>query len=242
MSARRIAPSLFQIRMTQAPTHSGAEGGRMPVTAAPLYVVILSAVRLYREGLASALPGESCLRIAGTAANDMEALAVIASRPVDVVLFDVGSPNSRAMLRELRRRVPGTKIVALALGDAEQEVIAYLEEGIAGYVSIDGTLDDLRDAVQSAVRDEMLCSPRIAGAMMRRLTAVATERHAALDVPSPEALTDREYEVARLVTRGMSNKEIARELGIELATVKNHVHRILGKLGLRRRGEIAARR
>lgn len=211
-------------------------------TASPVRVLILSAVRLYRDGLASVLPGEGCLHIAGTAANDMEALAVIASQPVDVVLFDVGSPNAMDMLRELRRGAPGPKIVALALGDGEQDVIAYVEEGIAGYVCIDGSLNDLRDAVQSAVRDEMLCSPRIAGAMMRRLSTVASDRLAVRHNTPHEALTGREYEVARLVTRGMSNKEIARELGIELATVKNHVHRILGKLGLRRRGEIAARR
>src|SRR5688500_10070741 len=79
MSARRIAPSLLESRMSDATAPSGVAGDRTPGTPSPLRVLILSAVRLYRDGLASVLPGESSLRIAGTAANDMEALAVIAS-------------------------------------------------------------------------------------------------------------------------------------------------------------------
>jgi DNA-binding NarL/FixJ family response regulator len=120
--------------------------------------------------------------------------------------------------------------------DSEESVLAFAEAGIAGYVPREGSVQDLVDAVERAVRGELQCSPQLAGAIIRRL---AWRAAAGSDFPRGP-LTARETEIVRLIDQGLSNKEIAVRLGIEVATVKNHVHNLLEKLRVRRRAEAAA--
>jgi DNA-binding NarL/FixJ family response regulator len=107
--------------------------------------------------------------------------------------------------------------------------------GYQDFVSRDG---DLVTAVHCAMRNELVCSPRIAALLFSRVAAIGSERSHA---PGNGALMRREHEIVSLMTQGLSNKEIARQLRIQNATVKNHIHSILAKLHVRRRGEVAAR-
>jgi DNA-binding NarL/FixJ family response regulator len=129
------------------------------------------------------------------------------------------------------------KIVALGVPDGEDAILSFGEAGIAGCVPPDASIQDLVQAVERAVRGELQITPRIAGAMIRRLAL----RAAAGDDSSGNTLTARESEIVRLIDQGLSNKEIAVRLGIEVATVKNHVHNLLEKLRVHRRAEAAAR-
>jgi len=141
---------------------------------------------------------------------------------------------------EIRRRTPSVKVVAITLGETEAEVIQLAEAGVAGYVLPDGSLDDLIIAVESAVRGELYCPPRVAFTLLRRVGAIALGSAAAKQEEAGHPvhdLTGREREILRLVDQGMSNKQIARQLGIEVATAKNHVHNILRKLHVHRRIE-----
>ena len=118
-----------------------------------------------------------------------------------------------------------------------------LEAGVAGYVLPDGSLDDLIIAVESAVRGELYCPPRVSFTLLRRLGALAAslrdDEGKATHSPL-RALTGREREILHLVDDGMTNKGIAGRLVIELATVKNHVHNILKKLHVHRRIDASA--
>jgi DNA-binding NarL/FixJ family response regulator len=157
------------------------------------------------------------------------------------VLVDFGMPEAASIVAEIRRRTPNVKVVAITLGDTETEVIQLAEAGVAGYVLPDGSLDDLIIAVESAVRGELYCPPRVAFTLLRRVGAIAlgsATAQQAEGAPSPvHDLTGREREILQLVAQGMSNKQIARQLGIEVATAKNHVHNILRKLHVHRRIE-----
>jgi DNA-binding NarL/FixJ family response regulator len=153
-------------------------------------------------------------------------------------LLDVGTPGGLEALRALRQALPDLKIVAIAVSDIEQEVVACSEAGVSGFVSRDGSIQDLVTAVHCAMRNEFLCSPRIAALLFSRVAANGSERSHA---PDNSALTRREHEIVSLMTQGLANKEIARQLRIQNATVKNHIHSILAKLHVRRRGEVAAR-
>jgi len=159
--------------------------------------------------------------------------------PPDIVLVDFAMPEAATIVAEIRRRTPSVKVVAITLGETEAEVIQLAEAGVAGYVLPDGSLDDLIIAVESAVRGELYCPPRVAFTLLRRVGAIAlgsvtaSKEQAALS-PVHE-LTGREREILQLVDQGMSNKQIARHLGIEVATAKNHVHNILQKLHVHRR-------
>jgi DNA-binding NarL/FixJ family response regulator len=115
----------------------------------------------------------------------------------------------------------------------ETDVLTCAEIGISGYVTRDGSLCDVVSAITAAVRGEVRCSPKIAGLLFRRVAALSTERRG----HSAGGLTARETQIVRLLQEGLSNKMISRSLGIECATVKNHVHSILGKLGVHRRAD-----
>ena len=165
------------------------------------------------------------------------ASAQLADLQPDVVLLDVGSRGGLDMPPHFREVMPDVKIVAIAVNDVEQEVLACAEAGVSGFVSRNGSIQDVVAAVHCAVRSELVCSPRLAALMFSRL-ATGARRTAE---PDAGALTRREHEIASLMTQGLCNKEIARALRIQSATVKNHIHSILSKLQVRRRGEVAAR-
>ena len=136
------------------------------------------------------------------------------------------------------REVPGSYTVALALGETESEIIDWAEAGVSAYVTREASIDELVIVIERVTRGEVLCSPKVAGSLFRRVSALATGGQTS---PAPVRLTARERQIVDLINEGLSNKEIAGQLVIELATVKNHVHNVLVKLNVARRGEAAAR-
>ncbi len=165
------------------------------------------------------------------------AVSQVQKEAADVVLLDARTPNAINAVRQLLSAELGFRILALSVPELEPEVMRFVEAGVAGYVREDATLDELVQATESVARGETLCSPRIAAALVRRVAALAAER----DANDPTTrLTSREREVVSLIEQGLSNKEIARRLSIELSTAKNHVHNILEKLGAKRRTEAVA--
>lgn len=200
-------------------------------------VFIVSDVRLLCDGLVLSLSEQPSLAVVGAADLTISPTHIAAACP-DVVLLDVGTPDGLDALLAFRQALPDLKIVAIAVADVEQEVVACAEAGVSGFVSRNGSIQDLVTAVHCAVRNELVCSPRIAALLFSRIAAVGSERSHGRD---DSALTRREHEIVSLMTQGLSNKEIARQLRIQNATVKNHIHSILGKLHVRRRGEVAAR-
>jgi two-component system, NarL family, nitrate/nitrite response regulator NarL len=201
-------------------------------------VFILSDVRIYREGLAHSLSRHAGITVLDIADISEAGLALAISRAPDAIILDIGTPGGFEVAKALSARLPATKIIACALREVDEEVLACAEAGIAGFVAADGSGEDLVAAVKHALRGELHCSPRMAGLLFRRVGALATQKP---DSALPETLTRRERQVLGLLEQGMSNKEIARALHIGGATVKNHVHNILEKLQVHRRGEAAAR-
>ena len=200
-------------------------------------VLIVAEIRLYREGLAEMLQGEPEIDVVAIASGADEAVRELRERQPDVVLLDVAIPENAWLARALMAAVPGARIVALAVPEIEQEVLACAEAGVAGYVTREGSVEDVVAAVSAVARGEVLCSPRMAASLFQRVATLALERSPA---SIETRLTNRELEILDLIDQGLSNKEIARRLTIELSTVKNHVHNILDKLNVNRRAEAAA--
>ena len=199
-------------------------------------VLIAGDIRLYREGLAQALASDERIRILDTAHSRTDTIAKVEALKPDAVVLDTAMPESMETVAEITAAAPGTKVVALAVPETDAEVIACAEAGVSGYVPRDGSLDDLVNTIQSVRRNESPCSPRMAAALIRRLRSLANGQ---ID-GAPGPLTKRETEVLLLVDDGLSNKEIAARLGVSPATIKNHVHNILEKLRVHRRGEAAS--
>jgi two-component system nitrate/nitrite response regulator NarL len=200
-------------------------------------LLIVAEVKLYREGLAQVLEQRSELQVAGTAPDLDRALGVAAGVEADVVLLDVARGSALAAVRAFRQKFPRLKIVALALNDSrEDEVLACIQAGISGYVPPEGSLEDLAATVERAGRGEMICPPTITAGLAKRLASLTEGGLEGLT-----RLTQRERQVAGLIDRGLSNKEIALALHLSIATVKHHCHHLLEKLSVHRRGEAVAR-
>lgn len=210
---------------------SGWSGAPAPALRLP-GVLIISDLLLCREGVASGLTRVGALMVGGAASGAEAESALAAVRP-DAVLLDVSLPGMLLVAGRLHDRAPGVPIVGFGLGEAAADALACAEAGLVGFVGREGTIDDLGAAVMAALAGELRCSPRVAALLCDRVAALA-RRGAA-----PAAgLTVREREVAELVSEGLSNKQIALRLGIGPATVKNHVHAVLEKLNVARRGAI----
>ena len=213
-----------------------ATGGLSAAPGQVVRVAVIADVRMYRDGLAAALRNEDGLEVAGAFAQPPDALEALAP---DVVLFDVSRPQALGTVRGLVGRMPTAKVVVVAMPEREGDLLAYAEAGVSGYVTCEQSIEDVVGAVQAVARGEMICTPRMAATLVRH---VATLAAGLADRPrrGEQALTRRELEIVGLIDRGMSNKQIARALHIEVATVKNHVHNILEKLGARSRAQAVA--
>lgn len=199
-------------------------------------VVVVIRVRLYREALARVLAEQQDLRLVGEAASAEQALREIERSEPDVVLLDIGFPQTLATLRSSRASRPNTRVVALGFGGTDEDALVAAEAGVNGYISIHQPLRDVPIAIRSVMRGEAPCDGRIAAVLLRRVTALARDDVSGLPLA---ALTRRERRILELVARGLSNKEIAAELMIGVATVKSHVHAILRKLDVSRRAAAA---
>jgi two-component system nitrate/nitrite response regulator NarL len=196
-------------------------------------VVIVAATRLFREGLAHALDGVEMIGLTGTA-SDCAELARI-DGPIDIVLLDIPSVGIES-IRAARAKVPDAAVIGIGVGEDIPELLTCVEAGLTGYVSREGSFDDLARTIEAVARGEMPCSPEIGGTLMRHVAALAAAQPAD---PIEASLTRREREIVELIEGGLSNKEIALRLGIELATVKKHVHHVLDKLHVSRRLDAA---
>jgi len=199
-------------------------------------VAVVAGVGVYAEGIACGLSREG-LDVAGTATDAVGALRMVGDAQPDVVLVDMATPAALSLLEVLAPQGPRVRTIALAVDEAEDLVIACAEAGVAGYVPRDATLSEVAGIARAAAAGEAACSPRIVARLLHRVAVLAADRPGA---GAGDELTRRESQVVGLIDDGLSNKEIARELRIEVATVKNHVHNILGKLQVTRRAEAAA--
>ena len=217
------------------------ESDRDEVAEKTMRVLIVSAVRLLRNGLAMMLEHRPRLDVVRTACSADDALRVLRGYAPTLILLDVSAPDGLAAAQRIAACVRDVQIIGFAASDLDHDVLAYAAAGIAAFVSRDASTEELFAAVDFAAAGELLCSPRAAGSMFRRLAALAGRRDIAVTTSADTSLTGREREIVHCIDEGMSNKEIARRLRIGVSTVKNHVHHILEKLKVTRRAEAAAR-
>jgi DNA-binding NarL/FixJ family response regulator len=200
-------------------------------------VIIASPVRLVREGMLASLRGREGVVVADAVDMDPPGIATIADAEPDVVLVDVGERDPVALGRLIKAANPRARLVAFPLDEIDDRVFACAAAGFSGYVPRESGADELHRALVDAIEGRMHCAPHIAAAMFNRLADFLQEPQP----PPLPSLTPRESEILALVEQGRSNKDIARQLAISSATVKNHMHNILQKLQVSRRGQAAAR-
>lgn len=196
-------------------------------------VLIVSNVLLYREGLAATLARDGRLGVVATC-KEADFERALSAESIDAILIDASAGTSLEVTRRIRIAHPQLRLVGFGISGAASDMVACAEAGLAAFVDRDSSVDELVSAVEGAMRGELSCTPRLAALLCNRLASLAEGQSDA-----NAELTRREREVASLISQGLSNKEIAKDLRIGPATVKNHVHNILEKLNVRRRSAIA---
>ena len=185
-------------------------------------------IRVPRAEFRRMLAAEPDIEVTAEAGSGPEAAAVAAKTGIDVILMDLRMPGGDGVraTEEIVARAAGgrPRVVVLTTYDADADILRAVEAGAVGYLLKDTPMQELADAVRAAARGETVLAPAVAGRLVHRLRRKPE--------PAPPQLSARETEVLVRAARGLTNTEIGRELFISEATVKTHLLRACGKLGV----------
>jgi DNA-binding NarL/FixJ family response regulator len=203
----------------------------------PVTVVLADDQRLVRQGLRAILESEPGIRVVAEAGDGAEAVALVRQHRPAVALLDIRMPvlDGLRAARQVIALGPATRVLILTTFDADEYIYEALRAGASGFLLKDAPSDQLLVAVRSVAAGDALIDPVITRRLIARFTLAARPQGPGEVPDALAALTARELDVLRLVARGLSNVEIARDLVVEENTVKTHVSRMLMKLGLRDR-------
>jgi two-component system nitrate/nitrite response regulator NarL len=206
-------------------------------------LLIVHEVRLMADLTASVLQMESDLKVVNCVYTTGAALTWLRKCQYDVILVSVTLPNDGAstLMRAMAKMDSSSKVLITGLVEARAVILHWLEAGAAGYIHTDESVVDLVQKIHGVMAGEFLASPSMVGALMARISELGQQVAELNGVRAlnPDALytklSRRECEVLALIEQGSSNQGVANRLYIELGTVKNHVHNILDKFGVRNR-------
>jgi DNA-binding NarL/FixJ family response regulator len=200
---------------------------------------LLAENRLLREALIRLLPKKDGIRLVGSGSTSSRALPqILAARPQVVVLDPVSNALSHCgIVRQLHHARPEVKVVAIGMEADETVFLRALREGVLGYVLNDASVTDVWRAIRCVAAGEAVCPPSLSAALFR---FVANAQSSLPEAPLHKLyFSPRQQQLAQLIRQGFSNKELAAQLNLSEQTVKNHVHRMLRKVGAPNRATMA---
>ena len=202
-------------------------------------VLIVDDHPMFREGMSNLLTSLPGFQLAGQAATGEEAVRLASEAEPDVVLMDIGMPkmNGIEATRALLDVCPSARVLVLTMYEEPESVFAALRAGAAGYLLKDAESDDIVRAIEAVARGEAIFGPAVA----RRLADFFQGSRVPKSPAAFPELTARETEVLDLISRGMTNEEMATHFGVSLKTVQNHVSTVLAKLHVVDRTQAAIR-
>jgi DNA-binding NarL/FixJ family response regulator len=202
------------------------------MTAIRVSVFLLAENRLLREALTRILHNRNDLNVVGSASYSPAVTEAIVTLSPQVLVFDpVDITTGLAFVRTLRECAPGLRVLLIGMDPGPEVFLRAVREGIAGYALKDATAAEVAAAVRSVINRRAVCPPELCQTLF---DYVSRQR---ADLPNfvlnqQLGLTRREQQLVELISRGLTNKEIAVELGLSEQTVKNHIHRVLRKVGV----------
>ena len=196
-----------------------------------LSIVLADDHTILREGLRALLTADSNFEIVGEARDGREAVRCVEKLGPNLLLMDLSMPRMSGMdaIREIKKRYPETKIIALTVHKTEEYLLTTLQAGADGYVLKDATHDELMLAIKNVMGGKSYLSP---GVSEKVIEGYLEGKETTRSLSSWESLSQREREVLKLIAEGYKNKEIADDLCISLKTVEKHRANLMKKLDL----------
>lgn len=212
----------------------------MSINEVPTKVYLLSGNRLLREALARILRKKSNIRVVGSAPVIPTAIEQITTSRCDVLLVDsmTGDLVDLKFIGEVRQAVPGLKIVLISMEADECAFLRAVRAGVAGFVLKDASATVVAEAIRAVTEDEAVCPPRLCLSLFKYVARQCSELPT-LHLQFHFELSRREQQLVPMIAQGLTNKEIATQLSLSEQTVKNHIHRILQKVGTNDRLTVA---
>lgn len=203
-------------------------------------VLIVDDQSLIREGLTMMLSLYDTISLVGEATNGKEAIELLDKEEVDLILMDIRMPimDGVEATKEIKENYPEVKVLILTTFNEDEYIFEGLRNGADGYLLKDISSQELVRAIKTVYEGNVLLQPDVARKMIGSMTYNNSTQNN-LDKDIFKDLTKKEYEIAQLIGEGSSNKEIAKALYITEGTVKNHITKILDKLDLRDRTQLA---
>lgn len=203
-----------------------------PVEVTNIQVYILAENRLLREALARVLNKRSDIRVVGASAFSHQMVGEISGAAPDVLLWDSAAVafSDLRLVPELRRAIPGLRVVMIGMESDRKTFLRAVQDGVVGYILKDASAVEVAAAVRSVANDEAVCPASLCLALFEHVSYQSAQLPN-FQIKHNLGLTRREQQLVQMVSRGLTNKEIAAELNLSEQTIKNHVHRMLRKLG-----------
>ncbi len=204
-------------------------------------VLLVDDHSLFREGLANLLSGQDGIEVVGQAANGGEAIARARELQPDLILMDIKMPGMSGLggTRRIKEEMPHTRIVMLTVSEDDDDLFEAIKSGAEGYLLKTIKSRDLIEMLKGVSQGEVALTRMMARKLWQEFAQQGNQEAQPASMYQP-ILTRREMEVIRLLSEGISDKEIAGRLSISVRTVKNHVHNILEKLQLQNRFQAAS--
>jgi len=196
-------------------------------------VYLLAGNRLLREALAKLLQKRGGIRLLGATGLSPQIVEQIVAAEPQVLLCDLGveALGKLQITREIRKAVPGIKILMIGMDADEKAFIQAVKDGVAGYLLKEASAAEIADAVHAVAANEGVCPPGLCRALFDHVSSSENLQASPLSVRMDLGLTRRELQLVQMIARGLTNKEIAAQLNLSENTIKNHVHRMLRKIG-----------
>ena len=204
-------------------------------------VLLIQHNRILRDGIKAIINKQADLKVVAVSKGNHDTLEQARILKPDLVLIDLGLGNINGLqvVAALTKKLPQTKIIGMGLIPSQEDIVEFVQAGAAGFILIDATVGNVLGTIRAVAQGKKILPPLLTESLFTHVIDHALRKGKG-NLSNAVRMTPREREIIALIADGLSNKEIAQRLSIEMYTVKSHVHNILEKLALNSRLQISA--
>lgn len=203
-------------------------------------ILLIEDNRLLREGIAAILKEQHDIRVIAASGNGENTLLKIHNLKPNVILLDLGlrSQNSLRVVELVKKEFPKAKVIVMDLAPVQADIIQFVRAGASGFILKDATLDDFLGTIRAVAEGAKVLPPKLTESLF---TQIIEHAHSVgkVNLKNGVRMTERERDVIRHLSDGLTNKEIGQRLSVSPHTIKSHVRNIMEKLALHTRLEVA---